>query len=71
MCVCGFLIRLCLIGSTFNSVNILSDVCLCVCGCVCVWLFNVISFKLIENSKHSLFTNEFMKIMCAVKNSSC
>jgi uncharacterized Zn-finger protein len=28
-----FKIRVCLIGSTFNSVNILSD---CVCVCVCV-----------------------------------
>jgi hypothetical protein len=30
-----FKMWLCLIGSTFNSVNILSDVCVCVCVCVC------------------------------------
>jgi hypothetical protein len=45
-------------------VNILSDVCLC------VWLFNVISFKLISKFTHSLFTNKFMKNMSAVENSS-
>ena len=32
-----FEIKLCFIGSTFNSVNILFvGVCVCVCVCVCV-----------------------------------
>ena len=39
--------------------------------CVCVWLFNLISSKLILKFKNSLFTNKFMKILCAVQNSSC
>ena len=51
-------------------VELLIELTFCVCVCVCV-AFNVTSFKLILNSKYSFFTNKFMNILCAVKNSSC
>jgi len=41
------------------------------CVCVSVQLFYVISFESIINSTPGVFTNKFMKIMFAVKNSSC